>query len=307
MRSLQKLATTTRSLFNSLPVNAEALFLALENFPEGKVILEQFEQWWASYGYLSEVGSDIAVETWRENPSLVRELFYQFLTNPTPNPAKLQKTSLVQPRWDLKGQVAEVYYRLLAELRWSFVALEQIWLSAGLLAAKGDIFFLEFPEIRALVNTSGMRYQELVTARRSQLDQHQQLTTVPDLVYGNAPPLPIFAHTDIQRQRWQGIAASPGQIEGRVKIVRHLQAAVSIDRQTILVVPYTDSGWSPLLSRAGGLIAEVGGRLSHGAIVAREYGIPAVMDIRDATHWLRDGQRVRIDGQLGTVELLDEL
>lgn len=306
MRSLQKLATTTRSLFNSLPVNAEALFLALENFPEGKVILEQFEQWWASYGYLSEVGSDIAVETWRENPSLVRELFYQFLTNPTPNPAKPQKTSLVQPRWDLKGQVAEVYYRLLAELRWSFVALEQIWLSARLLAAKGDIFFLEFPEIRALVNTSGMRYEELVTARRSQLDQHQQLTTVPDLVYGNAPPLPIFAQTEIQRQRWQGIAASPGQIEGRVKIVRHLQAAVNIDRQTILVVPYTDSGWSPLLSRAGGLIAEVGGRLSHGAIVAREYGIPAVMDIRDATHWLRDGQRVRIDGQLGTVELLEE-
>nr|WP_239651359.1 PEP-utilizing enzyme [Neosynechococcus sphagnicola] len=70
------------------------------------------------------------------------------------------------------------------------------------------------------------------------------------------------------------------------------------------MVPYTDSGWAPLLARAGGLIAEVGGRLSHGAIVAREYGIPAVMDIPHATQVLRDGQRVRIDGQLGTVEIL---
>jgi pyruvate,water dikinase len=83
-----------------------------------------------------------------------------------------------------------------------------------------------------------------------------------------------------------------------------LQAVTHIDRQTILVVPYTDSGWAPLLARAGGLIAEVGGRLSHGAIVAREYGIPAVMDIQNATQLLRDGQRVRIDGQRGIVEIL---
>jgi pyruvate,water dikinase len=84
-----------------------------------------------------------------------------------------------------------------------------------------------------------------------------------------------------------------------------LQAVPDIDRQTILVVPFTDSGWAPLLARAGGLIAEVGGRLSHGAIVAREYGIPAVMDIHNATQVLRDGQRVRIDGQLGVVEVLE--
>jgi phosphohistidine swiveling domain-containing protein len=87
-------------------------------------------------------------------------------------------------------------------------------------------------------------------------------------------------------------------------VLHNLQAASDIDRQTILVVPYTDSGWAPLLARAGGLIAEVGGRLSHGAIVAREYGIPAVMDIHNATQVLRDGQRVRIDGQQGIVEIL---
>ena len=69
--------------------------------------------------------------------------------------------------------------------------------------------------------------------------------------------------------------------------------------------PYTDAGWSPILARAGGLIAEVGGRLSHGSIIAREYGIPAVMDIPNVNKILHNGQKVRIDGQLGVVKILD--
>jgi len=89
--------------------------------------------------------------------------------------------------------------------------------------------------------------------------------------------------------------------------LRNLQDIPEIDRETILVVPYTDSGWAPLLVRAGGLIAEAGGRLSHGAIIAREYGIPAVMDVRGATWLLQDGQRVRIDGYRGIVELSNDL
>ena len=76
----------------------------------------------------------------------------------------------------------------------------------------------------------------------------------------------------------------------------------AIDRQTILVVPYTDSGWAVLLARAGGLIAEVGGQLSHGAIVAREYGIPAVMNVTGATQRLRTGEQVRLDGSTGRID-----
>jgi len=77
------------------------------------------------------------------------------------------------------------------------------------------------------------------------------------------------------------------QVQGRVKVLRNMQAVPELDRETILVVPYTDSGWAPLLARAGGLI---GGRGIHGAIVAREYGIPAVMDPQ-CNSALRDGQR----------------
>jgi pyruvate,water dikinase len=206
--------------------------------------------------------------------------------------------------------VTEVYSQLLAQLRWSFVALEKIWLQSGLLSEPDDIFFLEFGEIRRLVSGADQalndRLWEIVQQRRSQFEQHRQLPNVPSLFYGNAPPTPLVPHEGNTSQTLlQGIGASSGQVEGLVRILHNLQAIPEIDRQTILVVPYTDSGWAPLLARAGGLIAEVGGRLSHGAIVAREYGIPAVMDIHNATQVLRDGQRVRLDGQLGIVELLD--
>jgi phosphoenolpyruvate synthase/pyruvate phosphate dikinase len=131
---------------------------------------------------------------------------------------------------------------------------------------------------------------------------------MPLLVYGNAPPIiPALMPALAPDQILQGIPASPGQAEGRVKVLRNLQDIPEIESDTILVVPYTDSGWAPLLVRAKGIIADAGGRLSHGAILAREYGIPAIMDVRNATWVLQDGQRVRIDGSRGIVEIDNDL
>lgn len=316
LRSLARLAADARHLLSQSEINyvsGAALFAALAEIPDGRSILEQYDQFIDDYGYLSDVATDIAVPTWKEDPRPVRQLFAQFLSQPLPSspPPKRQRlqAELVQARLNLKGRVTEVYSQLLAHLRWSFVAMERLWLELGWLAEPGDIFFLEFDEIRHLVSSADRELRghlsELLQQRRSQLQQHDQLATVPALIYGNAPPLPpdSQAVSHPSQQRLQGIGASSGQVEGWVKILTNLQAVPDIDRQTILVVPYTDSGWAPLLARAGGLIAEVGGRLSHGAIVAREYGIPAVMDVHNVTQVLRDGQRVRIDGQQGTVEI----
>ena len=287
----------------------EAVFTLLAQTSDGQTILKQFDVLLEQYGYLSEVGTDIAVPTWREDPESVRSLFAQFCQNPpaiaTPLERQLGKVKHVQRRLTLKGRVTEVYSRLLAELRWSFVALERLWLESGVLAEAGDIFFLGLEELRGLGEGRGESLQRLVEQRRSQLEGDRALEAVPFLVYGNDPPAPMMSTYNEQAlEQWQGIGASPGQVEGVVKVVRSLTNLPTIDRDTILVVPYTDSGWAPLLARAGGLIAEVGGRLSHGAIVAREYRIPAVMDLHNATQLLKDGQRVRINGQEGTVEIL---
>jgi pyruvate,water dikinase len=331
LRSLQELAAKARTVLEkhgnggvspsspspslaSSPAPHSSPLTQLAEIPAGQAILIQFDQLLDRYGYLSEVGTDIAVPTWKEDPQPVRDLFTQFCLNPPPEITPLAnqggKVRRVQQRFRLKGKVTEVYSRLLAELRWCFVALENLWLEAGLLSEAGEIFFLEFDEIRQLVATGkpGKGEREvaaLIVQRRSRLESDHQLEAAPFLVYGDDPPAPVFTQHHWQAsQRLQGIGASPGQAEGRVQVVRNLSNLPEVDRNTILVVPYTDSGWAPLLARAGGLIAEVGGRLSHGAIVAREYRIPAVMDIHNATHLLQDGQQVRIDGQQGIVEIL---
>ncbi|NMF66250.1 pyruvate phosphate dikinase PEP/pyruvate-binding protein [Brasilonema octagenarum UFV-E1] len=314
LRAIQDLATTARQILPEF--NPVTVFEQLRRTPEGQEILNKFDKLLEHYGYLSEVGTDIAVPTWKEESEAVKQLFVQLMQ--TNEPLKHQKRQrkknrrFVQKRVHLKGRVTEVYSRLLAQLRWCFVALEQVWLKSGLLKQPGDIFFLELEEVRRLVESFEPAFvqqlQDLVELRRTQLAQDNQRNAVPVLVYGNNPPaFPLKTGIPSPNHVLQGIPASPGQAEGRVKVLRNLQSVGDIDRDVILVVPYTDSGWAPLLVRAGGLIAEAGGRLSHGAIIAREYGIPAIMDVTDAMSLLQDGQKVRIDGYKGIVEISDDL
>ncbi|NJM69081.1 MAG: pyruvate phosphate dikinase PEP/pyruvate-binding protein [Scytonema sp. RU_4_4] len=316
LRAIQDLAVNARQILAEF--DPDKVFEQLAQTPEGQEILNKFDKLLQRYGYLSEVGTDIAVPTWKEESQALKQLFVQFIqTNEPPKHQNRQGKSkrnrgFVQKRVNLKGRVTEVYSQLLAELRWCFVALEQVWLKSGLLEQPGDIFFLEFEQVRRLVESFEPDFveqlQDLVQLRRTQLAQDSQLNPVPLLVYGNNPPaFPFRTTIPVPDHVLQGIPASPGQAEGRVKVLRNLQDVADIDQDIILVVPYTDSGWAPLLVRAGGLIAEAGGRLSHGAIIAREYGIPAIMDVKGATWLLQDGQKVRIDGYRGIVEISNDL
>jgi phosphohistidine swiveling domain-containing protein/glycerol-3-phosphate acyltransferase PlsY len=317
LRSLRQLANETRHLLPMERLNFDScpsLFAYLADSPDGENILSQFERWLHRYGYLSEAATDIAVPRWLENPRPARQLFTQYLLNPPPEPLKKppqnqqMRSRIVQSRLNLKGQVTETYSRLLAYLRWSFIALEQQWLKAGILKEAGDIFYLKFPEIQQCIaypnDEMRSQLQDWVQRRKAQFNKDSQLKSVPFVVYGEKPEYLPSPEIQGDRDRLQGIAASPGIIEGRIKIIHNWQDIGNVDKNTILVVPYTDSGWAPLLARAGGLISEVGGRLSHGAIVAREYGIPAVMDVHNATQLLKDNQKVRLDGQMGVVDVL---
>jgi pyruvate,water dikinase len=299
LRSLQAIANRANS-----PVQS---FADLPND-----VKQDFDRFLQQYGYLSDVGTDIAVPRWKDSPQMLQNLLVDYLANPQPisdkQLRKTWKTQQVQCRLNLKGRVTQVYSKLLAELRWSFVAMEQRWLAEGLLKEPGDIFFLKLDEIKSLIaDDPDLRHRlsTLIADRRTQLESDRQATPAT-LVYGNDPPrlAPITFSPLQASQQIQGIGASAGQVEGTIVIVQNLQSIPTITRDSILVVPYTDSGWSPLLARAAGLIAEVGGQLSHGAIVAREYGIPAVMNIAHATQKFQDGQRVRIDGRSGIIHLL---
>ncbi len=319
LQSLQNLASEGRLLLGKAKItvnNREELFFFLSASPDGQLLLQGFDRLLEEYGYLSDAATDIAVPRWQDNPESVRELFAQCLLNNTIN-EKLTfkaknswKIRQVQQRLNLKGQATTVYSQLLAHLRWSFLAIEQRWLNSGVLNEAGDIFFLTYDEIQQLITSTNTPLQQnltqLIQQRRREYEQNRALSSVPFIIYGypSAHAIAFTASSLPVKQQLQGIGASPGQVEGTVKILKNLSFTAEINKNTILVVPYTDSGWGPLLARASGIIAEVGGSLSHGAIVAREYGIPAVMDVHHATELLYDGQRVRIDGQRGIVEIL---
>ncbi len=323
VRSLSEIADRARDQLSLEVISStpEHLFSYLAENLQGQQILAQFNQWLQTYGYLSEVGTDIAVPTWQEDPQPLQKMFQQFLQIPPKQPSEqiiinpsvkaTKKHSWqhqkVQQRLHLKGKVTSIYSQLLAQLRYSFIQLEQQWLSSGLLIENGDIFYLDFTEIQELITQPKSKLisnlAQLITQRKSQFQVNQAFTNIPLLVFGNTPPLnssPVV----ISGKYLQGIAASAGSKIGTIKILRTLQDAQGINKETILVVPYTDSGWSIALSQAGGIIAEVGGRLSHGAIIAREYQIPAVMDVQNALQLLRSGQRVRLDGDRGIIEIL---
>lgn len=280
--------------------------------------MSRFNQWLTQYGYLSEVATDIAIPRWLDQPRIPRQMFTRFyfdaqgaqVTQASATASQSWKARIIQPRLQLKGQVGEIYNKLLAQLRWTFLALEQQWLKSGLLATSGDIFLLKQEEIVTLVQEPHgeltQKLPELIQLRKQQWQAESQLDPVPKLVYGKPQTFNYQPPTINAADRLQGIGSSPGQIEGRIKVISSLQQSDRLDRQTIIVVPYTDAGWSPLLARAGGLISEVGGRLSHGAIVAREYNIPAVMDVDNATRLFQDGQLVRINGQTGIIEILEK-
>lgn len=322
--SSKDLAQIAKDARNLIPVKevesqtAPSLFATLAESPDGESILDQFQDWLNQYGYLSETATDIAIPRWLENPRPARSLFAQFFFNQQLEPTTSHTNSnhnwrsrTLQRRLELKARTAEVYNQLLAHLRWSFLALEQIWLKTGLLKEQGDIFFLKLSETRQIVKDDDPQLREEISQyienRRLYFAEDEKLPTVPYVVYGHPPDRDqIIASPQLKaQQRWQGIGASPGQAIGRIQVIQDISQSNAVDEKTIVVVPYTDAGWGVILARAGGLISEVGGRLSHGAIIAREYNLPAVMDIPNATQIFQNNQRVKINGQTGVIELLE--
>ncbi|MDP9947293.1 phosphoenolpyruvate synthase/pyruvate phosphate dikinase [Streptomyces sp. DSM 41269] len=112
-----------------------------------------------------------------------------------------------------------------------------------------------------------------------------------------------YRRDDVPEGALTGLPVSAGTVEGRARVVLDL-ADADLEAGDILVTPFTDPSWSPLFVGIAGLVAEVGGPMTHGAVIAREYGLPAVVGVAGATRLIRDGQRVRVHGTDGYVEIL---
>lgn len=195
--------------------------------------------------------------------------------------------------------------RALAHVREELTTIGAEIAAAGSLAKPEDVFFLDLGEVRAAL--AGTDFRGLVEARREHYDQELRRRQVPRVLLsdGTVPenlPGALGAGAGSGDGRLAGTPASAGTVTGTARVVLDPVGA-HLEPGEILVAPSTDPGWTPLFLTAGGLVMEMGGANSHGAVVAREYGIPAVVGVPDATLAITTGQRITVQGATGQVEL----
>ncbi|ASZ13907.1 phosphoenolpyruvate synthase [Chitinophaga pendula] len=173
---------------------------------------------------------------------------------------------------------------------------------ANIIADKEDIYFLSFHELQEVVRTHQLDDQ-LIARRKDEYKSYEKLT----------PPRVMTSEGEIIRGKYKrehlpanaiiGLPVSSGIIEGRARVISSMEDA-DIEQGDILVTAFTDPSWTPLFVSIKGLVTEVGGLMTHGAVIAREYGLPAVVGVESATSLIKDGQQIRLNGTDGYIEIL---
>lgn len=173
---------------------------------------------------------------------------------------------------------------------------------AGALREDEDIFFLRFQELEEAVRTEDVD-ADLVRERRETFRAHEALAPPRVLTSDGEALTGQYRRDDAPHGALVGLPVSAGVVEGRARVVTDM-AQADLEAGDILVTAYTDPSWTPVFVTAAGLVTEVGGLMTHGAVVAREYGLPAVVGVEQATRGIRDGQRIRVHGTDGYVQVL---
>lgn len=173
----------------------------------------------------------------------------------------------------------------------------------GVLSAPEDCFFLRYDEFEEVART-GRSDARLLAERRRAFAAAERLTPPRVLTSDGEVLSGAYPREGVPDGALVGLAVSAGTVEGRARVVHDL-AAADLEPGDVLVTRFTDPSWTPLFLAVAGLVTEVGGQMTHGSVIAREYGLPAVVGVPDATRLIRDGARIRVHGTDGFVELLD--
>ncbi|RSM91469.1 phosphoenolpyruvate synthase [Kibdelosporangium aridum] len=174
---------------------------------------------------------------------------------------------------------------------------------AGVLREQEDIFFLRLQELQEVVRTNQVD-DELIRGRKEAFRSYEALTPPRVLTSDGEGVAGAYRRDNLPPGALVGLPVSAGTIEGRARVILDM-AEADLEPGDILVTAHTDPSWSPLFVAITGLVTEVGGLMTHGAVIAREYGLPAVVGVEHATRLIQDGQRIRVNGTDGYIEILD--
>ncbi|GED71899.1 putative phosphoenolpyruvate synthase [Brevibacillus reuszeri] len=173
---------------------------------------------------------------------------------------------------------------------------------AGVLHEKEDVHYLTFEELHEVVRTSKLDYQ-IISKRKDDYKFFEKLTPPRVITSDGEIITGEYKRENLPANAIVGLAVSSGVIEGRARVILNMEDA-DLEAGDILVTSFTDPSWTPLFVSIKGLVTEVGGLMTHGAVIAREYGLPAVVGVENATKRIKDGQRIRVHGTEGYIEIL---
>ncbi|MDJ0961519.1 MAG: PEP/pyruvate-binding domain-containing protein [Acidimicrobiia bacterium] len=267
------------------------------------------------FGHLSASGNDFSVPPWRETPDDVVQMVLDHV--PTHGAAERIEWGVAEQRLgaamrpvlrNLRNRTREhvshresvsfIYTYGYGLFRRYFMEIGRRLVDRGVLAKPDHVMYLYLDEARAALLETPMEIapRDLVAARMEEIDALTDVA-MPEVIYGDD-----FVPTrgDVASGTLRGIPSSRGHHQGTVRVVRDTGDFGKVEPGDVIAIPYSDVGWTPLFARAGAVVAEAGGMLSHSSIVAREYRIPCVVSVEGATR-LPDGATVTVDGYAGTV------
>jgi phosphohistidine swiveling domain-containing protein len=279
--------------------------IALEAVAGAEDFSREFAGFLERFGHMSDSGVDFSHVPWREDPGRVLGLIAGFqpaggLSSFEDIPRRRRRRlRLIYRRARqfrlCRERISSLYSYGYGTFRDLFLELGRRFVAAGRLGEASDIFYLFLPEVRRAVKDPGMDVAALAAVRQAEMAACAD-ARLPSVIFGDDPP-----RTDRAGEgALQGVPTSRGRYRGPARVIRDTAEFPRLQPGDVLVIPFSDVGWTPLFAKAGAVVAESGGILSHSSIVAREYGIPAVVSVQGAMD-LEDGVTVEVDGYTGQV------
>ncbi len=313
------------------PEGADVFFNDLGKLEGGEAVSKAMREFLAKYGVRCSGEIDITKPRWIEEPSALAPMILSNIENFTPGAhkeiferglkeAEEKRREILSRLSKGKAKKAE---KMISRIRnfigyreypkyvmvWRYWIVKQALLreaeklvQCGVFRKREDIYYLSFEELREAARTKNFDYNKILK-REEEFEVYEKLTP-PRLMTSEGEIIPgEYDSGKAPKGALIGIPASSGVVEGRARVILRLEDA-ELSKGDILVTRFTDPSWTPVFVSISGLVAEVGGMMTHGSVVAREYGLPAVVGVENATRLIKDGQRIRVNGTEGYVEIL---
>jgi pyruvate,water dikinase len=291
-------------------------FSALKEVPEAKELLIKIEDFISSFGHHSSSGNDFSYKKWEEEPELV----FSMIINSQPGKSqeerpdfsslrqsglrkrKLGKAYMKAGKFLLyREMISSLYIFGYGQFRLLFLRTGKELVKNGITDDSEDIFYFTGEELIRILEELNKNNiiggKELVLSRKREMADCENMA-MPSVIYGDYAPLPETGNI----KNLKGTGTSPGTCRGNTKIVRGTWDFSSVNQGEIIIIPFSDVSWSPVLLKAGAIVSESGGMLSHCSIIAREMGIPAMVSV-DNVCQLQNGIEVTVDGSNGILTI----